>query len=406
MFEFINAALGSSYNTLITFAWVMLPIFLAAIFLTLRLYQKRIEFLSKIEWVTLELNPPKDLVKTPKAMEQVFAALYGIYSSGIRAHEKYLDGKVDLWVSMEMMGRGGGIHFYIRCPKQYRNLVESAIYSQYPEVEIAESLDYVDEMPSVLPNETWDLWGAGFTLTKDSAFPIRTYPYFEEVKEEKRIDPISTIAEAMSKLKDDEMIWIQLLISPIGVQTGQDFKKEGDDAVQKIIDETREEKGEGDKISLGMWKLTPSQQDVIKAIGIKVAKLPFYICLRFIYIDKKSEFTMSNVSAVLSSFQLYNTQDMNAFKRDKLTTSYSKWQGRLFPWFKRYMVLSKKRKLFDYYRKRRFGYSGRLIEEKLPVLNIEELATIFHFPAGVVRAPKLQTIYSRKGEPPVNLPIE
>jgi len=70
------------------------------------------------------------------------------------------------------------------------------------------------------------------------------------------------------------------------------------------------------------------------------------------------------------------------------------------------MILSKKRKLFDYYRKRRFGYSGKLIEEKLPVLNIEELATIFHFPAGVVRAPKLQTVYSRKGEPPVNLPIE
>ena len=46
---------------------------------------------------------------------------------------------------------------------------------------------------------------------KDSAYPIKTYPYFEEVKEEKRVDPISTVAETMSKLKDDEMIWIQLL---------------------------------------------------------------------------------------------------------------------------------------------------------------------------------------------------
>jgi hypothetical protein len=405
MFELINAALGSFYNTLITVAWIILPVFLAAVFWTLRLYQKRMEFISKIDWIILEINPPKDLVKTPKAMEQVFSALYGIYSFGIKAHDKYLDGKVDLWLSLEMMGRGGGIHFYVRCAKQHRNLVESAIYAQYPDAEITETFDYVDEMPSVLPNETWDLWGTGFTFAADSAYPIRTYPYFEEVKEEKRIDPISTISEAMSKLKDDEMIWIQLLISPIGPQTGEDFKKEGDKTIQKIVDSTREPKGSAETISLGMWKLTPSQQDVIKAIGAKVSKLAFHTCLRFVYIDKKNEFTMSNVSSVMSSFQLYNTRDMNAFRPDKLVTAYSEWWGRLFPWYKKYVIASKKRKLFDYYRKRRFGYSGKMFEEKLPTLNTEELATIFHFPAGIVKAPKLQTIYSRKGEPPVNLPI-
>ncbi len=406
MFEFINAAVGSFFQTLLAVVWIVLPIFLFALFWTLRLYQKRIEFLSKVKWVMLELKPPKDLIKTPKSMEQVFSSFYGIYSGGIKWHEKYLDGKVDLWMSLEMVGRGGGTHFYLRCPAQFRNLAEAAIYAQYPDVEIVETQDYTEEMPEVLPNEIWDLWGGGFTLAKNSAYPIKTYPYFEEVKEEKRIDPISNIAEAMSKLKDDEMIWIQLLVSPTGAQTGSDLKKECEDEIKKIVDSTREPKGEGETISLGMWKLTPAQQDVIKAIGNKGTKMPFQFSLRAIYIDKKNEFTMSNVAALRSAFQLFNTSDLNALKGDKLSTSYGKFLGRILPWYKQFQINSKKRRIYDYYRKRKFGYSGRLVSEALPILNTEELATLFHFPAGVVKAAKLQTIYSRKGEPPVNLPIE
>lgn len=406
MFEFINAAVASFYGTLLTVIWLMLPVFLLAVFWTLRLYQKRIEFISKVKWNLLELRPPRDIIKTPKSMEQIFAAFYGIYSGGIKWYDKYLDGKVDLWISLEIVGRGGGTRFYVRCPSQFRNLVESAIYAQYSDVEITEATDYVEEMPSVLPNETWDLWGSGLTLAKNSAYPIKTYPYFEEVKEEKRVDPISTVAETMSKLKDDEMIWIQLLVSPTGAPTGNDLKKECDGEIKKIVDSTREEKGEGEKISLGMWKLTPGQQDVIKAIGNKASKLPFQFSLRTIYIDKKNAFTMPNVAALRASFQLFNTSDMNALKGDKLSTSYSKFWGRVFPWYKKFKINSKKRKIYDYYRKRRFGYSGRLVSESLPILNTEELATLFHFPAGVVKAAKLQTTYSRKGEPPVNLPIE
>jgi hypothetical protein len=404
MFNFINAAVGSFYNTLITVVWIILPVFLGAVFWTLRLYQKRIEFMNKIKWVMLEMNVPKDNIKTPKSMEQIFAALYGIYSFAISWQDKYLDGKVTEWVSLEMMGRGGGIHFYARIPETRRSLFESAVYAQYPEAEIHEAVDYVDEMPSVLPNDIWDLWGTGFVLNKDSAFPIRTYPSFEEVKEEKRVDPIANISEVMSKLKDDEMIWIQLLISPTGAPTGNDLKKMGDEQIKKIFEE--KQKGATEEVPIpGMFRLTAPEQDVIKAMGQKIAKLAFQFSLRFVYIDKKNAFDMANAGAVLSSFQQFNTVDMNGFKTDKLKPGYSKFFGRLFPEYKKYIVNSKKRKLYDFYRKRRFGNSGKLMNEELPILNIEELATIYHFPTSVIRAPKLQTIYSRKGEPPVNLPI-
>lgn len=352
----------------------------------------------------MELKVPKDNVKIPKAMEQVFAALYGIYSFGITWHDKYFDGKVDDWVSLEMVGRGGGIHFYARIPEGRRNLFEAALYAQYPEAEISEVPDYVDQMPNMLPNSTWDLWGTGFTLVKDSAYPIKTYPYFEEIKEEKRIDPISNIAEVMSKLKDDEMVWIQLLISPTGAQNGFDLKKMGDEAIKQFIEDKNKGSQEEGAIP-AMFRMTTPEQDVIKAIGAKAAKLPFQFSLRFLYIDKRDSFTMSNAGAVMSAFQLYNTRDLNSFRPDRLIPGFPSVLGRVFKGYKKYVINAKKRKLYDFYRKRRFGYAGRFVEEDLPILNTEELATIFHFPAGVVRAPKIQTIYSRRGEPPVNLPI-
>ena len=42
---------------------------------------------------------------------------------------------------------------------------------------------------------------------------------------------------------------------------------------------------------------------------------------------------------------------------------------------------------------------------KTSILNTEELATLFHPPTVSVKAPKLQPIESRRGGPPVDLPI-
>jgi hypothetical protein len=39
------------------------------------------------------------------------------------------------------------------------------------------------------------------------------------------------------------------------------------------------------------------------------------------------------------------------------------------------------------------------------ILNIEELATVFHFPLAVVSTTELEKVESRKGSPPTSLPI-
>jgi hypothetical protein len=42
---------------------------------------------------------------------------------------------------------------------------------------------------------------------------------------------------------------------------------------------------------------------------------------------------------------------------------------------------------------------------KKPILNIEELATIYHFPIAAVSTTELEKIPSRKGSPPAGVPV-
>lgn len=406
IFDFSFFYYNSGFSVAI---WLIIVAFLAAIYFQLRLFRKRLQFIGKVEWQMLEIKVPKEIIKTPKSMEQVFAGFYGIYSFGIKPTDKYLDGKVDLWISLEIVAKAGGIYFYVRTPKQYRNLVESSIYAQYPEVEMTQVDDYTEEMPLVLPNETFDVSGTGYKLSRDNPYPIKTYHFFEEVKDEKRVDPLAALTEAMSNLSENEMSWIQLLISPTGPATGIDLKKEGEAIAKEIIEkksQKRTEKDGKETISFGLFNLTPGDQDAIKAIENKTSKLAFQITLRSLFITRKENGGSLNEAAINSAFQQFNTQNLNGFKPDDSKTSYGGWRAKMFPWYKRFKVLSKKRKLYDSYIKRKFGTSGRLADEELPILTTEELATLFHFPSLVVGAPKLMPIHSRKGGAPFNLPVE
>jgi hypothetical protein len=76
-----------------------------------------------------------------------------------------------------------------------------------------------------------------------------------------------------------------------------------------------------------------------------------------------------------------------------------------YPWedFREIRLNRRKWRMFDAYRRRQYFYPPY----KRPhfVLSAEEVATIYHFPGMVAATPTLPHIESKKGEPPVNLPI-
>lgn len=381
---------------------------------------------KEIKWVLLELRIPKNILKTPKAMENVFSALHAMWFKPIGFEDRWFKGEELYWFTCELVGYAGGVSFYIRCPKGFRNLVESAVYSEYPDAEIIEAEDYTGLMPDVLPNEKYDLWGNDFILSKPNAYPIRTYQFFEANVDEQRLDPIAAITEVMSRLREGEAIWLQYLIRPVPDK----WKEEGEAIRDKIMERKKEapkswlealgagfvrfvknlfvasveyptwESAEKKEEKMKFINLSPGERNVLEAVENKTAKLGFEAAIRFLYIDHRDSFTQANISAVNGAIKQLNTQDMNSFKKLSGTDTFITARKLTYKsWFRKSRTYYKKRLIYDLYRLRWFPL-------KCSIFNTEELATIFHFPLVTVEAPLLRRLETRKGEPPSNLPIE
>ncbi|MBI2065347.1 MAG: hypothetical protein HYT62_04865 [Candidatus Yanofskybacteria bacterium] len=406
-----------------TYWWVYLPIFL--FFIAQMSFQNytRFQYLLSLKWVLLELKVPKEVKRSPKAMEQVFAGLHAVLAK-IKWHEKIFKGKVQDWYSLELVGANGETHIYVRIREEYKNLLESQIYAQYPGAEIIEVPDYMNELVSSLPDERYDLQGAELMLNKEDAYPIRTYPEFEEKspgKDEdiKRIDPLASMAELLSTLHAGERICVQILISP----ANDDWIKRGQAVIDKImgkesvaqsgflsdavfaidkaisnigpapadgIDKKPEKKEEKKKVDL-----SPGKQDVLKAIEKSFDKLGFWTGIRFIYVAPRESFHKAHLASIVGTFRQYSSQNLNGFKVNTKSTTSAKWP------FKKSKEFQKKIAILQKYRERKFHIKS-LVKY---VLNIEELATIYHFPDIGVKSPLLPRVEAKKGEPPVGLPL-
>ncbi|OGZ03109.1 MAG: hypothetical protein A2430_01495 [Candidatus Liptonbacteria bacterium RIFOXYC1_FULL_36_8] len=439
--EVIKSILSSFTFSFYLTWWIILPLVLFFVFKDVWFFYIRTLFIRKIKWVILEIKVPRNILKTPKAMEQVFASLYASYSFGMSIWDRIWDGKVEPYFSFELVGNEKGIFFYVRIPDDKRNLVEAAIYSQFPDAEIEETEDYVETLPEVLPNKTYDIWGTDLIYVRDYLYPIKTYLKFEEDIDERRIDPISSITEVMSKLKDGEHLWMQYLISPTGSPSGKEIVKEGKELVESLIKGKKPKKPAGKmsqwidgtleflkNLISGFWKypewskkgeekengkefvdlakMTKGVRDIVEGIESKVSKLSFDTVIRFVYIDRRDSFSPMNVSATFGFFQQFSTQDMNSLKPGSTKTLYNNIWARLFPFWKKFLMNYKKRRVYDWYRTRRFGKYNKIRKEDFSILCTEELATLYHFPIEMVEAPSLRRLSSKKGEPPVGLPLK
>jgi len=431
---------------LISLWWIWVPWLFFVLALDLWLKWRRTIFIDKLDWVLLEILPPKNVKKTARAMEQFFAGLHGI-QTGATLKDKYWEGKVHTWASMEMVSFGGEIRFLIRIESKFRNMVESHIYGQYPEAEIRLASDYVHAFPEDVPNEEYTFWGTEYITLKEDAYPIRTFLDFEKdiVMEEQRIDPLSSLFEIMGKISSNEQIWIQTLVRPVGDQ----WKDAGIAVRDKLLGRKVVKKQGLIKKETIAWKdaskmvgyrlvaggelalnkdeakdkevkLSPGEQEVLKAIERNISKLGFETVIRFIYLGKKEVFNKAGVrNAVNGAYKQFSDQVLNGLKSN----------GKISPDIDYVVQIKGPRELYrakrvlNDYKKRNFTcpskyifYMKQLFIDRLPILkwflnrtqpfvfNIEELASVYHFPTEPVKAPLIPKVEARKAEPPIGLP--
>jgi len=344
-------------------------------------------FINNLSWTLLEIRIPREIAKSPLAMELALTALHNTRDGNML--ERYWEGFLRMWYSLEIISIGGQIHFFIYVQSFSRNFVESQIYAQYPGAEITEVEDYSQIIsPNDLEGE-WDLWGVEFSLTKEDAYPIRTYTEFAEpgrTKEEEKVDSLTSFLESLGSLKEGEQIWFQILIRAAD--------KSWKERAEAVIEEFRQQKATANEEETGRSMLSPGQREVLLAIERNVGKLGFETGIRMIYLAKKDAFTSTRKSILSSAMKQYSTQNMNGFKSKTTSVDYL---------FKKTRESRKKTEILRAYQQRSYFYIP--YRRQSFVLNSEELATIYHFPGRVAETPTLGRIEAKRGEPPVNLPI-
>lgn len=411
--------------------WIVLPVPIWKIFYLV--WEEYIDLMwaAGASRVVLEIIPPADTEKSPKIMEQVFHGLHTY--SGINKFEKYCGWRTNQdKFSFEIASHEGRVHFYISCPAGARNNVEAQIYAQYPDTEIFEVEDYVwTYTPKNLPNPDWDVWGSTLKLAKEDQLPIRTHKYFKEEVTGTMIDPLSSMTEVMSAIGKDQHVWFQVVFTPI---SDSQWHPQSMSYINKLIgkeESTKKKKKSffgylGELLVLpgnifrGMWvegaeltapemgsteeevvkedfninKLSPDEQEKVKAVYENISKIAFGTTIRFIYTGKRDGFNKPlGVAGVMGAIKQFGDSNLNAFMPDPNSKTFALYH------FTDSRLAFRQRKVIQNYRDRSFN-QGTF------VFNIEELATVYHFPDMSVKSPNVSRVDAKKGNAPSNLPID
>lgn len=394
------------------------------------------DFLSGIDYVVLEVVPPREVLRNPRAMELFFTnALYHWSNKG--GIEAYWQGAVWFFYSLEIVSIDGQVHFYIRTPTRLKDLIETQMYAQYPQAQVKVVEDYTSAVDEITDDGKWKLWGCEWALEKPEAYPIKTYVDFgldKDPKEEYKIDPISPVIELFGSIKKGEQMWLQIVIRPTkkefhthGTWFGtHDWVKESENELFKLTEPytSQKEKAEG----LYLIRTPDWVKPVIEGVTNKMTKIGFDTGIRTIYVATKEAWSMNNRRNIRLIFRQYSKPLLNGFKRLNATQADSLGGGGFLGSF--FMLPGKTvtrlqdRMLLEY-RERAFHYhplrQQLFNEHSLPwpispwifpayfhsqtyVLNVEELATIWHFPGQILKVPTLERIESKEAAPPTNLP--
>ncbi|MEA2088689.1 MAG: hypothetical protein U9O55_02525 [Patescibacteria group bacterium] len=427
--EFNLAGIGQ--NPLIA-AWLLIKYLGIPTLLILGFFGGRIlwlnsrqgKFCSKLEYTLLAIDIPRENEQSPKAVENMFDQISGAHST-LNFTDKWWEGKCQAKFSFEIISIDGYVQFLIHTEKNFRDLVEASIYAQYPDAEITEIDDYIENSPKFFPNEEYNLWGAEFIETNKDAYPIQTYPFFEHSLSQEFKDPMAALMEILASLRKGENVWIQYVVTMEGFSWIGRCKREinkivgknnksnngflnqilsffsnlaGGIAVQISGAETQTATKEKETDGALMLKLTPGEVESVKAIENKMGKIGFNVKMRIIYFAPNDVYSPArSISATVGAIKQF-AGPLNGFKPESKRTRTKK-----FLLFSKKRLASRQRKILNAYKTR----SNDLGIGNGFVLNSEELATIFHFPdSTAVKTSLVKKVASKKFEPPTNLPTE
>ena len=326
-------------------------------------------------------NTLKDFRDAISRMDQLLSSLKSVYSKKIL--NRILGQET---FSFEYVLVNWEINFYVVLPKKFKKLFEKQINWFFPDTIVEETKPFdIFKWKKFYDN-------AYLYLSRDYFYPIKTYQKLE-------VDPINNITNAFSKLWDDELGSIQLILRPID----DDWQHESSKVSSQIM------KWKKSWISLNPLKLivwfinlmisswdeekSPSSendtsalsQDRAKTVDEKWEKTAFQVVMRVIVTWDDKQSVSAELSNIISTFTQFNYPDFN--------------------WIK-YTYRHSKEKLNQNYNSRLMKVPLSLQFKKC-ILNTEEISSIFHFPHSKFnKTPDIRWQKFKVVQAPKNIPKE
>ncbi len=303
-------------------------------------------------------------------------------------------------VALEIASQIGGsdISFYVSVPKYLESSFEKYVQGVY-------SRAIIDKVPAdyTVFEPQGETAGAYLTLKEHFLFPLSTYQKLDK-------DPLSTITNNLSKISANEGAGMQVIIRPLSRIM---LRKDGEKVLKKIREGVpvrtaisgsangvpsflseqifkplmteaynifaKSVKEKDKELELQKPKEQGIDQVAYDAIQQKIQKQPFETNIRLVASAKtkeRAEEILHNLTSSFSQFSLAatNSLDVKVVKGASL-----------------------KRLVYE--------FSFRLFNKKQSnILNIEELASMYHFPTHFTETPYIKDAKSSVAAPPADLP--
>lgn len=348
-----------------------------------------------LEMVLFLVMMPKNVVKKDgeeqkeqknmiAQMEQVFANF--LY---LKKRKMFQDPPVCAFEIASQIG-GSDISFYVAVPKYLETVFEKYVQGVYPNAIV----DKVPQDYTVFEPQGANA-GAYLKLAESSLFPISTYQTLET-------DPLSLITNNLSKISANEGAAVQVLIRPI---TKSDLRKRGEKALGKIR-EGRDVKtavmqscqgpvmeGLDDMARVFFGKTIKKQEEEMglkereqtydqkgyEAIQNKIQKQPFEVNIRVVTSAQTQARAEEILSHLTSAFSQFSLSAINSLEPKEV---FRKELQKL---------------IYDFsFRNFNMGQTN--------ILNLEELASVYHFPTQYIETPYIKAAKSVSAPPPSDLP--
>ncbi|MDD5769860.1 MAG: DUF87 domain-containing protein, partial [Candidatus Gracilibacteria bacterium] len=341
----------------------------------------------------LEIFVDKQNEKGPGAFEHILIVLHKTLEKskkGIFGRNTYIRPEF----SFEIIKIGNKIRFFLVCEKEYKHFLVNQIYAHYPNVEIKETSDYLQNIPEGKIDFT------KVKLEKHFFYPIKNFVELQEKSSGDTIDPYSSITQALSKIGNSSINIFQVNFSPIP----DEFWKKNAEKIINILQSKIPDFFKSIFIYFNfsafrfiffpfvlIYKffslLIPKNNEektgniehldnIPEDIKTKITHYGYGVDLNIISASEDKMQNKLNLKEIVSTLGVFSFPGQNGFKIGEISSDLKQIEN------------IKNRKLI-----------GNII------LSTKELSGLVHLPTTYVKTPNISWVLSRNFEPPTNLQI-